>query len=232
MTAGPPAAWWVSRSHGAAASFHGRTPNLDDGGPRQVWVFDVARPALALGSTQRASDVDARVAEALGIDVVQRRSGGGAVLMLPGEVVWIDLVIGRGDPLWDDDVGRSMHWVGLAWSAALAGLGVPSVVHTGALVASPWSRMVCFAGLGAGEVVDAAGRKLVGVAQRRTREWARFQTMCHIRWRPELVAALTAAPRPTALELAGMVGTVPLTTLPAPAVSTAVVATAVVTALA
>jgi hypothetical protein len=48
----------------------------------------------------------------------------------------------------------------------------------------------------------ATGGKLVGVAQRRTRTAARFQSMCHLTWRPELVAALVAPPRPTALELA------------------------------
>ena len=33
------------------------------------------------------------------------------VLLLPGEFVWLDLVIPAGDPLWHDDVGRAMVWV-------------------------------------------------------------------------------------------------------------------------
>lgn len=209
MSAGGPASWHIAHLRGEAATFHARTPDVSVGGPRQAWVFDVARPALALGSAQRDAAVDGRVAAALGIDLVHRRSGGGAVLMLPGEIVWVDLVIARDDARWDDDIGRSMHWVGHAWSAALASLGVGSSVHTGALVASRWSSAVCFAGLGAGEVVDPAGRKIVGVAQRRTRDWARFQTMCHLRWRPEIVAALAVPPRPTADELAPLVATVP-----------------------
>ncbi len=201
-------AWHVEHIAGDAATFHARLPDGSSGASRLAWVFEVAGPALVLGSAQRADAVDARVADALGVSVVRRRSGGGAVLMMPGEVVWVDLVVGVGDPLWDDDVARSMHWVGQTWSAALASLDAQSTVHTGPLVRTPWSSAVCFAGLGSGEVTDPAGRKLVGVAQRRTRDWARFQTMCHVRWRPELVAALTAAPRPTPVELAPLVAAI------------------------
>jgi lipoate-protein ligase A len=204
-------AWHVEHVTGDAASFHARLPEVSPAASRLAWVFDVAEPALALGSAQRAEAVDGRVAGALGVAVVQRRSGGGAVLMIPGEVVWVDFVLGAGDPLWDDDVARAMHWVGRAWSAALGSLGVVSSVHTGPLVRTPWSSAVCFAGVGSGEVTDHAGRKLVGVAQRRTRGWARFQTMCHLRWRPELVAALAAAPRPAPADLAPLVATVDAT---------------------
>jgi hypothetical protein len=62
--------------------------------------------------------------------------------------------------------------------------------------------------VGTGEVIAGAA-KLVGISQRRTRTWARFQTMVHLRWRPEVVAALVAAPRPRAEEIAGLVGVVP-----------------------
>ncbi len=70
-----------------------------------------------------------------------------------------------------------------------------------------WSAEVCFAGTGPGEVVDATGAKLVGISQRRTRHSARFQTMLHRRWRPELVAALVSPPRPPAAELAALTAT-------------------------
>lgn len=174
-----------------------------------AWMLQPTGPALALGSTQADDAVDRTVAEALGIDVVRRRSGGGAVLILPGEMVWVDLVIGRADPLWDDDIGRSMHWVGRWWQGALAAVGQAAEVRVTAMHRPPWSSEVCFASHGPGEVFDAHGRKLVGISQRRTRDWARFQTMCHVQWRPELVAALVADPRPSPSELATLVGTVP-----------------------
>ena len=77
--------------------------------------------------------------------------------------------------------------------------------------ADEWSRRICWTSLGTGEVtvVGNAAKKLVGISQRRTREFARFQTQVHLQWRPELVAALTAAPRPTAAALAGRAATLP-----------------------
>lgn len=191
--------WRVARTHGRTAEFHTADPP-----PERSAVFHtVERPTLVLGSSQPASDVDARVAAALGAEVVTRRSGGGAVLLLPGEFVWLDLVVPAGDALWSDDVGAAMVWVGELWQRALADVapGLPTEVHRGALVRDAWSRQVCWTGVGAGEVL-AGTAKVVGVSQRRTRTWARLQSMCHLRWRPELVAALVSPPRPTAAELA------------------------------
>ena len=121
------------------------------GGPRLVTVI-CTRPALVLGSTQPDAVVDHEAAAARGVDVVRRRSGGGAVLVEPGGVVWVDVVIPPDDALWDEDVGRAAHWVGDAWAAALASAGVDgAAVHRGGLVTTAWSRLVCFAGVGAGE---------------------------------------------------------------------------------
>ena len=56
-------------------------------------MFEVDRPALVLGSTQRAEVVDERACADAGVEVVRRRSGGGAVLLEPGAVVWFDVVV-------------------------------------------------------------------------------------------------------------------------------------------
>ena len=53
---------------------------------------------MVLGSVQGHEVVDQVVAEALGVNVVGRRSGGGSVLLIPGEFVWLDLVVPAGDP--------------------------------------------------------------------------------------------------------------------------------------
>jgi hypothetical protein len=112
--------------------------------------------------------------------------------------------------LWNDDVGKAMEWVGQLWQRALAELGVLVDVYAEAMRRDDrWARQVCFAGVGRGEVLIGS-RKLVGVSQRRTRTTARFQSLCHLRWRPELVAALVAAPRPPSPELAAQVATVEL----------------------
>ena len=121
--------------------------------------------------------------------MARRRSGGSAVLVGPGRVVWADFVIPAGDELWQDDVGRAAWWVGEAFVAAL-GTGV---VHRGPLERGRWGELVCFAGLGPGEVtID--GAKAVGISQRRTRAGARFQCAVHRRWDPDRLASLLAGP--------------------------------------
>ena len=132
-------------------------------GERTLTWCDVDGPSLVLGSAQRDE-----VVAGTGLDVVRRRSGGGAVLLVPGQAVWADVTIPAGDPLWETDVGRAFWWLGDVWAAALGSLGVDAVVHRGPLVKSRWSQQVCFAGLGSGEVT-VGGRKVVGISQRRTR---------------------------------------------------------------
>jgi lipoate-protein ligase A len=213
--------WAVSRATGSAAEFHAR--EVPTSAERALWCFEPDRPALVLGSTQPAAAVDVEACARAGVDVVRRRSGGGAVLLVPGEVLWIDVVVPAGDPLWSDDIGRAAHWLGDAWAAALAAGGVAGpTVHRGPLVRAPWSDVVCFAGLGPGEVtID--GRKVVGISQRRTRAAARFQCAALLMWDPGALVALLAPPRPTAAELAPVAAGV--------AVSSGALASALVAAL-
>jgi lipoate-protein ligase A len=181
----------VERLRGSAAELH----HLDWPQPlrRTAWVLEVERPALVLGSGQPDDSVDRAAVDAAGLDVTRRRSGGGAVLIVPGESVWIDALVPRDDPLWSDDVRHAFHWLGDVWVEALAELGVDATVHRGGMVRSPWSELVCFAGLGPGEVtVD--GRKLVGLSQRRTRHGARFQGIVHRRFSAAATADVLAMP--------------------------------------
>jgi lipoate-protein ligase A len=107
------------------------------------------------------------------------------VWLAPGAVTWVDLLLPADDGRWDPDVGRSAHWLGEVWAGVLADLGRPGAeVHRGRLVASPWSDLICFAGLGPGEV-RWQGRKVVGISQRRTRLGARFQCALLHRWDPD-----------------------------------------------
>ena len=175
-------------------------------------MLEVHSPTLVLGSSQTDDVVDAEAASRAGLDVARRRSGGGAVLLVPGEHVWIDFWVPRNDELWHDDIVRAADWVGSTWLKALRHCGVVDLeVHRGGLESRPWSDLVCFAGLGPGEVT-AAGHKYVGVSQRRTREWIRVQTMVHREFRADLtVAGFRLSPEQrseAALELAPVVGVV------------------------
>jgi lipoate---protein ligase len=174
--------WAFRQVRGSAADLHG-LDRLAEAGGRRVVVLEVDRPALVLGSTQPGGVVDGAAVDAAGVELVRRRSGGGAVLLVPGDSLWVDVLLPRADRLWDDDVGRATWWLGRAWAAALGELDLPATVHEAGLVRTRWSDLVCFAGWGPGEVaVD--GRKAVGVASRRSRAGARFQCGLGRTWDP------------------------------------------------
>lgn len=198
--------WSVARLSGEALELHARAASWppSPSGPA-VEVLEATAPALVLGSTQPDAVVDAAACDAAGVAVVRRRSGGGAVLVGPGECVWVDVLVPAGDPLWVDDVSSSAWWLGARWVDALADVGVGGgAVHQGALCVNRWGRLVCFAGLGGGEVTldggpapDVLGPKVVGIAQRRGRWGARFQCSVPLRWDAERLVSLLAWPSAT-----------------------------------
>ncbi|WP_420440406.1 lipoyl protein ligase domain-containing protein [Candidatus Poriferisodalis sp.] len=114
-------------------------------------------------------------------DLVRRRSGGGLVWLDPAAIVWVDVFVPAGDPLWRSDVSEAFHWLGRRLAMAFSHVGVPASTYRGPYEAGPSQGLVCFASLGPGEVT-AGGRKLVGVSQRRTREGSRFQCVAYERF--------------------------------------------------
>lgn len=169
----------------------------------------MTRPALVLGSTQSRDVVDDQACRSRGIEVVRRRSGGGAVLLNPGEVNWIDVIMPSGAPGWSHDVHGPMVWLGghLAEAVAdrLSGCepapGAYVQVHEGKMRTTPWSSLVCFDGLGSGEVL-LDGEKLIGMSQRRTRVVARLQCCWYSGYDPTaLTSLLVPEVRPSVAEL-------------------------------
>lgn len=190
----------MERAHGAAADLFRRP--WPEPAARSVWVVEPDDTAVVLGSTQLDSVV------VPGMPFVRRRSGGGAVLVEPGALVWVDVFVPAGDPLWEADVGRAFAWFGEAWRQALTAAGiVGACVHTGPLVSAPWSDLVCFAGVGPGEVT-VEGAKVVGMAQRRARTGALFQSAALLDWSParllDRLALTDDERRRGARELAGV----------------------------
>jgi lipoate-protein ligase A len=184
--------WRIEHRRGPAGVLHAEGASLvDSTGPgsdrpleRVIRVLSADRPAVVLGSAQPETDVDRVRAEASGTEVARRRSGGGAVLVGPDQVMWIDVVVPAGDPLWQVDVGRAGWWLGDCWAAAVTDVtGREADPWRGGLVRTGWSSRVCFAGLGPGEVT-VAGAKVVGVSQRRTRRGALLQSAALLQWRP------------------------------------------------
>jgi len=180
---------------------------------RVAVVRRVGAPTVVLGSRQRPGPEMARRAEAGGIVLVGRRSGGSAVALEPTGTLWVDLWLPAGDPLWLHDVSKAALWVGSWWERAfrLGGLGRPDApaprgaaerravpgpaaelqVHTGAMEAGTLADVICFSSAAPGELF-AGRRKVVGIAQWRCRSGALFQCVAYRRWDPGLLAAVLA----------------------------------------
>jgi lipoate---protein ligase len=180
---------------GSAVDFHAR-PLPTDPHPH-IWWFTPNQSALVLGSTQNLSIVDSTECRKRGIEIVKRRSGGGAVLLSSETTVWIDVVLPATHELSVSDIGQAPLWLGKLFQQVLTDLGVTDLtLHETAMEKSDWSTLICFAGRGPGEVFTSNGRKVVGISQRRTREWVRFQIVVSLAWRPEILLALLNVPKP------------------------------------
>ncbi|MBO0730842.1 MAG: hypothetical protein J2P57_16420, partial [Acidimicrobiaceae bacterium] len=168
--------WELAVATGAAATLHDQAAALLTAPVRPlIRVSEATSRAVVLGSSQPSSHVDEARLAAAGVELARRRSGGGAVLVGPGEALWVDVVMPAHSPGWDDDVRVAAVWMGRRWVEAVDATGVKGAdVWAGGMQRRPWSKQVCFAGVGPGEVL-LGGRKLVGVSQRRTRAGALFQ---------------------------------------------------------
>jgi lipoate-protein ligase A len=161
---------------------------------RTVVIAQPLDHALILGSMQHISGEQQQRCEEAGFDVVTRRSGGGAVVVDPGCIFWVDLFIPAGDPLFMRDVRKSSFWVGDLWIDSLHLLGIDAaamLAHRGPVIASRWSKQCCFLGLGPGEV-QIGVQKVIGLSQRRSREGAWFFTLAYQRVDAERDAMLLA----------------------------------------
>ena len=138
----------------------------------RVWTYDA--PAIVLGCSQRRLEEGARARLAPQVELLLRPSGGGAVLAGPW-MVSCSVVLPLAHPWVQGRLPDSYQGLGQLHVEVLAALGVPSTAlppaevdaanaRTGPIV--PWA---CYGSLAPWEVVDAAGRKLVGLAQRRQR---------------------------------------------------------------
>jgi lipoate---protein ligase len=174
--------WAIEQTTGSAAAFH-RAPLEREITRPTLWFHQVQQPALVLGSTQPETVIDHQGASNAGWEVCRRRSGGGVVAVVPNQGLWVDVFIPRDHSLHHDDIGLAFAWLGDAWVAALAhsATGCDPVAHSGPLLNRAAGRLLCFAGLGPGEVTVGGPLnvryKVVGLSQRRTRAGSRFQCL-------------------------------------------------------
>ncbi|MDP1655482.1 MAG: ligase [Hylemonella sp.] len=141
----------------------------------RVWTYE--QPAIVLGCSQRAV-YERQVATLSGppMEVLLRDSGGGAVLTGPW-MVGLSLALPTGHPWLGQGLLESYRHLGQLFAQVLMAQGLPVRALPPAELASQQAALIarglpvldwaCFGNLSPWEVVDAQGRKLVGLAQRR-----------------------------------------------------------------
>jgi lipoate-protein ligase A len=207
--------WRLAEIAAPVEKIHDGDAALASAARRVAVVRHPTTAAVILGSTQPATGFDADRCAAAGYALARRRGGGGAVLVRPQGQVWIDLFLPRADRLFENDVLKSFRFVGEAWAAALRKIVGP---EDDVVLAAPapsggdeWARVLCFAGVGAFEVLWR-GRKVVGVSQRRDRSGAWFHTMAMFELGAAELADLLADPakrRPAVVRLSEMATALP-----------------------
>ncbi len=154
-------------------------------------VAHVTGPTLVLGGNQSPSVVDASKLE--GTSFRRRRGGGGLVLLRPDDL-WIDWWIPQNDLRWSADVHVSSIRAGKWWASELRHYTSESIsVHEGSLEGDPSFRVVCFAGRGPGEVF-LGDRKTIGLTQWRVREGVLLSTVLHAQPTSDVLEYLVSVP--------------------------------------
>ena len=185
--------WIVEDKELTTALAHAAT--LEEWKNPTLWIVKAQDPCIVLGSSEREKPfIDFSYLEKESLSITSRRSGGGAVLVVPDDLLWVDIFIPRTSPLWEEDVKRSALWIGEVWLKAMQSISVSGTMHTESMERSPLSDLVCFAGKAPGEIF-LNGRKIVGISQRRSRQGTRYQCALVLKWEPKhLVNAFKAAP--------------------------------------
>ena len=141
---------------------------LRHGSPPTLRFFAWAPPTISLGYGQRLDGrIDERAAEALGLGLVRRPTGGSAILHEgPDLEITYSVAAGAGDFEGASDLLETYRWIGAGLAAGLRALGAP--VDMVPVQPSDPAAMpaFCFARTGSFEL-EVDGKKLVGSAQRR-----------------------------------------------------------------
>lgn len=141
----------------------------------RIWTYQ--SPAVVLGCSQRTLHEDIKRRLDGRAEALERESGGGAVLTGPW-LVSASVVLPHGHPWVSDGLIDSYRRLGQLHLVALKELGVsahalpPQELHASIDSRSNVGTLdwACFGSLSPWEIVNAEGRKLVGMAQRRRKE--------------------------------------------------------------
>jgi lipoate-protein ligase A len=155
-----------------------------------MYVARTERPTLVLGGSQGSDVLDQNK---IARTPVRRRRGGGGLVLLRPEDLWVDWWIPRHDERWNYDVHVSSLRVGQWWADVLSDRVHGVRLHEGPLEGEEAYRVVCFAGRGPGEVF-VNDRKAVGVTQWRVREGVFVSTVLHAEPTSDVLDYLSVIP--------------------------------------
>jgi lipoate---protein ligase len=167
-----------------------------------VRVWNYAAPEVVLGSSGRADCAMRERANAAGVRLSKRPTGGGAVLAGPW-LLGASVVLPAQHPFVVTGLAQSYRWFGLAHVSWLQSIGIAARAVAAAQAprapALPWA---CFAGLSHWEV-EAGGGKIVGLAQCRRRTGTVFSSAVLVGAPPwELLCRVLGEPLSDAAALA------------------------------
>lgn len=174
----------------------GMLAGLTETGEAALRWYVPQAPALVLGNGQQPSIVKREAAQAAGVQVFRRTSGGTAVVA-DATLLSLDVVLPPNSPLATSDVVRAYAWMGRVWEEALRELGVAKaralpIEETRAIPPLPKSdplRLACYGTLSPWEVV-VGKRKVVGLCQVRRKPGALYQVGVYLHFDPKALPAL------------------------------------------
>ena len=175
--------WKIETKYTETALAH--EANLKDWETPTIWVIEPKDTCLVLGKSEREkSYLNFEYIRENNLNLTTRQSGGGAVLVDPQDILWVDVFVPKNSQLWESDIAKASIGIGNAWNQALKEVKVSSSVYTGEFLRSTLSDLVCFAGKGPGEIFRE-GKKILGISQRRSKLGTRFQCALVIEWNPD-----------------------------------------------
>ncbi len=179
--------WTIETKYSETALAH--EANLEEWRKPTIWIIEPKDTCLVLGKSQRGrAFLDLSYLDEQNINLTVRQSGGGAVLVSPEDMLWVDIFIPQGSKFWIPDIAEASMWIGRIWHNALKRLDIECYLFDQKFSRSEASDLICFISRAAGELFVGT-RKILGISQRRSKFGTRFQCALIINWKPEHMIA-------------------------------------------
>ena len=187
--------WTIETKYSEPALAH--EANLEEWQKPTIWIIEPKDTCLVLGKSQRGrAFLNLSYLEEQNINLTVRQSGGGAVLVSPEDMLWVDIFIPQRSKFWIPDIAKASIGIGKIWHDALKRLDLECSLFDQKFSRSEASDLICFISRAAGELF-VGNRKILGISQRRSKFGTRFQCALIINWKPEqMIAAYRSCPIP------------------------------------